>query len=195
PRVTTVIFDLGDVLFMWSSFSPKSPLSPRTLKQILRSSTWFEYEKGNLTEKEAYSTVAREINISAGDVATAFKEARKSLRSDPTMLDLIRELKAAGRTVFAMSNISAPDRDVLVTKADPSEWAPFDQVFISAKAHERKLNVGFYQHVLKATDVDPTRTVFVDDKLENVLTARSFGLHGIVFNDANKVARQLRNLV
>ncbi|KAF8502568.1 HAD-like domain-containing protein [Gautieria morchelliformis] len=162
PRVTTVIFDLGD---------------------------------GNLTEEEAYSAVAREMNISAGDVATAFKEARESLRSDPTMLDVIRELKAAGRTVFAMSNISAPDWDVLVTKADPSEWALFDQVFISAKAHERKPNVGFYQYVLKATGVDPTRTVFVDDKLENVLTARSFGLHGIVFDDANKVARQLRNLV
>jgi FMN phosphatase YigB (HAD superfamily) len=131
PRVTTVIFDLGDVLFTWSSSSPNSPLSPQILKQILRSSTWFEYEKGKLTEEEAYSAVAREMDISAGDVATAFKEARDSLRSDPKMLDVIRELRAAGRTIFAMSNISAPDWEVLVTKADPSEWALFDQVFIS----------------------------------------------------------------
>jgi FMN phosphatase YigB (HAD superfamily) len=44
------------------------------------------------------------------------------------------------------------------------------------------------------TGVDPTRTVFVDDKLENVLTARSLGFHGVVFDDTDKVARLLRNL-
>ena len=68
------------------------------------------------------------------------------------------------------------------------------QNFLSAAAHERKPNIGFYQHVINATGVDPTRTIFVDDKVENVLTARSFGIHGIVYDNLSNVVQQLRNL-
>jgi FMN phosphatase YigB (HAD superfamily) len=48
--------------------------------------------------------------------------------------------------------------------------------------------------VIAETGVDPTRTLFVDDKVENVLSGRSCGLQGIVFEDSKVVARQLRNL-
>jgi len=63
----------------------------------------------------------------------------------------------------------------------------------SAAARERKPNIGFYQHVIDKTGIDPSRTIFVDDKLENVLTARSFGMHGIVFDDQENVIQQLKN--
>jgi len=36
--------------------------------------------------------------------------------------------------------------------------------------------------------------IFVDDKLENVLTARSFGMHGIVFDDESKAIKDLKHL-
>lgn len=64
----------------------------------------------------------------------------------------------------------------------------------SAAAHERKPNIGFYKHVIDNSGIDPSRTIFVDDKIENVLTARSFGMHGIVFDDQEKVIQQLKNL-
>jgi hypothetical protein len=48
--------------------------------------------------------------------------------------------------------------------------------------------------VIEETGIDPTRTIFVDDKLENVLTAQSFGMHGIIFDDQDKVIRQLKNI-
>ena len=61
-------------------------------------------------------------------------------------------------------------------------------------AHERKPNTGFYQYVINATGVDPIHTIFVDDKVENVLVARSFGIHGIVYDNISNVAQQLKNL-
>ena len=54
--------------------------------------------------------------------------------------------------------------------------------------------MGFYQYACTRGGIDPQHTLFVDDKLENVLTARSFGMHGIVFDDPENVARQIRNL-
>ena len=66
--------------------------------------------------------------------------------------------------------------------------------YFSAAAHKRKPNIGFYQHVIEETGIDPTRTIFVDDKLENVITAQSFGMHGIIFDDQENVIRQLKNI-
>ena len=60
-RFSTVIFDLGDVLFTWSASTPQSPLPPKVTKGILRSAHWFEYEKGNLSEDQAYAAAAEEF--------------------------------------------------------------------------------------------------------------------------------------
>ena len=69
-----------------------------------------------------------------------------------------------------------------------------DIFFFSADIHKRKPNIGFYQHVIEETGIDPSRTIFIDDKRENVLTAQSFGMHGLVFDDQENVIRQLKNL-
>ena len=210
---TTVVFDLGDVLFTWSASTPKSPLPSQTIKNILRSFHWFEYEKGNLTEDEVYSLVAKEFRVATADVKDAFDAARDSLQSNPKLLDVVQELRESGLAIYAMSNISAPDWAVLSTKATPKDWALFDRVFTSyvslystyplgvlillhysADARERKPNIGFYEYVIKQTRIDPSCTIFVDDKIENVLSARSFGMQGIVFDDQAKAVQQIKNL-
>lgn len=54
--------------------------------------------------------------------------------------------------------------------------------------------LGYFRHVLESTGADPSRTIFIDDKLDNVLAARSFGMTGIVYDDFENVERTLRNL-
>ncbi|EJD03446.1 HAD-like protein [Fomitiporia mediterranea MF3/22] len=190
-----IIFDLGDVLFTWTA-ETKTRVNPKMLKKILRSATWFEFEKGNLTEQEAYDTVAAELRVESSDVREAFQAARDSLKSNPQLVSLIRQLKEQhGIRVFAMSNISAPDFAVLRGKVAPEELKLFERVFTSHEARERKPNLGFYKYVLEQTGVDPVRTLFIDDKLENILPARSLGMKGIVFDNFENMARQLRNYV
>jgi FMN phosphatase YigB (HAD superfamily) len=92
-----------------------------------------------------------------------------------------------------MSNISRPDYEVLRTK--PTDWDIFVDIFASGIVGERKPNLGFYKHVLTKIGTDPLTAIFVDDKLDNVLSARSLGLRGIVFEDSSKVMRVLRNLL
>ncbi|KAJ7783223.1 Haloacid dehalogenase-like hydrolase-domain-containing protein [Mycena metata] len=192
----TIIFDIGDVLFSWSS-NTKTSISSKTLRQILSCPTWFDYERGNLSEEECYAQVGSEFSIPPEEIRQAFIQARESLQSDDDLISLVRELKeqSNGLRVFAMSNISLPDYEVLRTK--PADWDIFDRIFTSGEAGERKPHLGFYKHVLSEAEVDPTRAIFVDDKLENVLSARSLGLHGIVFprGGSDKVKRALRNLI
>ena len=128
---STLIFDLGDVLFTWALSIPNSPLGPKLIRKILRSSHWSEYEKGNLDEDEAYLLIGKELFVDPSAIKDACRAARDSLQSNKKMLEVIRELKEAGLSIFAMSNISAPDWQVLRTKATPAEWALFDHTFTS----------------------------------------------------------------
>lgn len=136
---TTVIFDLGDVLFTWSPDTLESPLSVKTLRKILDSPTWYEFEKGSISEEDAYSRSAAQFGHTTAEVRDAFRAARVSLQCSPVLMEVIRELRESGRTVYAMSNISAPDWESLRTKAAPEEWALFNRVFTSCV---KALNAG-----------------------------------------------------
>ncbi|KAL1662218.1 HAD-like domain-containing protein [Schizophyllum commune] len=189
--IDALIFDLGDVLFTWNA-PPSTAVPPKTLHAILDTPSWHDYERGRLTEREAYAAAASELGLDAADVAAAFQGARDSLTSRQSMVTLIRDLKRDGRRVYAMSNISAPDWEVLRTKS--TDWDIFDRVFTSAAAGERKPDLAFFKHLISQTGVDPTRVAFVDDKFDNVLAARSFGMQGVVYDDFTNVERTLHNL-
>ncbi|PAV20273.1 HAD [Pyrrhoderma noxium] len=196
PATTT--FDLSPTFTKLNlvDTETKTRVSPKMLKNILRSATWFEFEKGNLTEQEAYDTVARELKVESDDVRQAFQVARDSLQSNKHLVSLIQELKDQyGLRIFAMSNISAPDFAVLKKMATPEEWGLFERVFTSHEARERKPNLGFYKYVLRETGLDPLQTLFIDDKIENILPARSLGIKGIVFDSFDNLSRQIRNYV
>ncbi|KAI0026572.1 HAD-like domain-containing protein, partial [Vararia minispora EC-137] len=194
PHVSTIIFDIGDVLFTWSAETPTS-LSPRTIRDITSSPTWGRYECGKLTQEECYQLVASERGLDPDEVERAFQYARDSLKPSNDFYAFIRSLKDRhpNLRIFAMSNISGPDYEALRTK--DADWSMFDDIFPSYASGTRKPNLGFYQHVLRETGSDPRFTVFVDDKAENVLAARSVGLHGIVFDRVEAVRQALLHLV
>ncbi|KAG2111261.1 Haloacid dehalogenase-like hydrolase-domain-containing protein [Suillus discolor] len=192
---TTLIFDIGDVLFSWSP-QTKTSISQNVLRKILSSPTWNDYERGRMSQAECYARVGGEFSVDPTEVARAFQDARDSLQSNEELISVIRHLKARSDGtlhVFAMSNISAPDYEVLRTK--PADWSLFDGIFTSADVGERKPNLGFYKAVISSTGADPSRTIFVDDKMENVLSARSLGMRGIIFDNTRKVVRALYNLL
>jgi len=191
---TTIIFDIGDVLFTWSSVT-KTTISSRTLHQILSSHIWHDYERGLISQQVCYETVGNEFSLDPAEIGKAFDQARDSLCCNEDMIAFIRELKCKsnGRLrIFAMSNISLPDYNVLRTK--PADWSIFDRVFPSCTAGQRKPDLSFYRHVIAEANVDPSRTIFVDDKLDNVISARSLGFHGIVFDSSKNVINTLRNI-
>ncbi|KAH0536546.1 hypothetical protein FGG08_006596 [Glutinoglossum americanum] len=194
-RYTTLIFDLGDVLFNWSPRT-KTSISPVTLKRMLSTPTWFEYECGKISQDSCYQRIGNQFAFDPVEVASAFAQAQDSLQSNNELVSVIQQLKAESNgtlRVYAMSNISRPDYKALRTK--PADWSIFDQVFTSGTVGERKPNLAFYRHVLDATHANPQSTIFVDDKSDNVLSARSIGLHGIIFDNTQQVARALRNLI
>ncbi|EEB93777.1 hypothetical protein MPER_07526 [Moniliophthora perniciosa FA553] len=175
--VDVLIFDLNDV-FSWS-FETTTSIPPEKLRPILSSHTWFIYECGRLAEMECYAQLGNQFSFHPDEVQQALHDARASLTANDELIALIQALKSQSNghlQVLAMSNISQPDYAFLRTRH--VDWSLFDHVFTSGSVGERKPNLGFYRHVLQTTNIDPARTIFVDNKLENVLSARSLGFDG-----------------
>ena len=192
PRCSVLIFDLGDVLFTWSPVTTTS-ISPKMLKAILSSTIWRQYERGRISQDECYRLSGERFSLDPEEVRRAFDDARTSMRSNDVFIRFIRDLQAEAEgalRIFAMSNISAPDyADV---RANCTEWGIFERVFTSAAAGMRKPDLCFFEFVLGEIKAEPSSVVFVDDRIENVLAARSLGMNGIVFDNAQRVRQALR---
>jgi HAD superfamily hydrolase (TIGR01509 family) len=179
--VRGLVFDLGDVLFTWSR-DTESSISSTTLRQILSSTTWFDYECGRLRRDEAYNQVAQQFSVDAVQIAEAFSQAHGSLKPNQEMLTFLKELREkASIKVYAMSNVGKEDFAALSRKID---WTLFDAVFTSGEAGMRKPDHAFFHHVLQTIDLAPEQIILVDDKRQNALAAERLGMRGVVFNDS-----------
>ncbi|KZT01194.1 HAD-like protein [Laetiporus sulphureus 93-53] len=193
-----VIFDLGDVLLTWSSQdqpSGQGKFSSKLLHRMLSTSTWSEYECGRLSERDCYNRLGEEHCVDPEDIASALHEARETLRANDELIAFIREMKGQSNQyphIYLMTNIPAPEYDFL-RAANTIDWSLFDEVFTSFSAGYRKPSLSFYQYVIAQTSMDPSCVLFIDDKIDNVVCARSLGFHGIVFESTRVLIKQLRN--
>lgn len=179
--LSAFIFDLGDVLFTWSS-NTTTNISSKFLRSILSSPTWFDYECGRISREACYQKVANEFSLKASQVAEAFGQAHDSLKPDESIVALLRSLKSGGKfKIFAMSNVGKEDFAAL---ADRMDWSLFDDVFISGKAGMRKPDKEFFRYVLTKIEFAPEQVVFIDDKQENVRAAEELGINGVVFDES-----------
>src|SRR5690349_22714117 len=70
----------------------------------------------------------------------------------------------------------------------------FDVFFSSCWLGVRKPTREFYERVLGMTQVDPARSVFVDDREQNLAPARALGMKTILFAGADRLAQSLAEL-
>ncbi|KAI1792346.1 HAD-like domain-containing protein [Ganoderma leucocontextum] len=189
-----IVVDFGGVLFTWSA-NTMTPVRPKLLRRIFSSSIWFEYERGNITEQECVQLVAAEFSVFEVDFARALKNARRSIRPNDAVFDLLRNMKKRSDVrIFAVANMSSSEWDLLRRKMEPEVWALFDHIYTSADVSERKPNLGFFKFVLDSAGLNPARTVLVDNRTENVVSAASIGMNAITFTTAEELSRALTAL-
>ncbi len=189
-----VVVDFGSVLFTWSA-NTMTPVRPKLLRRIFSSSIWFEYERGKITEQECVQLVAAEFSVFEVDFARALKNARRSIRLDNAAFELLRNLKKrTGVRVFGVANLSSSEWDLLRRRMEPEVWALFDDIYTSADVGERKPSLGFFKHILDSAGLNSARTVLVDNRVENVVSAASIGMKTIAFTSVKEMSRALTAL-
>jgi FMN phosphatase YigB (HAD superfamily) len=192
-----LIFDLGDVIFNWKA-PTDGRISPKVLKRVMSTRPWHKFECGQISERDCFERAGKILSLEPSDIADTMNKAKLSLTCDNGLLGMLKELKeSSGKLkIYVMSNISKPHYDLI--RSQPWDWSLFEHVFTSADVGMRKPDLNFYEHVLKAIGENcPENVLFVDDKLENIVSAKSLGFRAIQFDEVGtgRVMQQILNNV
>lgn len=117
--------------------------------------------------------------------------ARQSLTVNDELVNFIRELKRiTGIHVYAMSNIPRKEVEYL-SREHPRTRSIFDAVYASGMTGVRKPDPAFFKIILASSELVPERTIFVDDKIQNVDAARELGMRGLKFESTKSLCDYL----
>jgi 2-haloacid dehalogenase len=106
--------------------------------------------------------------------------------------DVMRDLKAAGMRLFALSNWNS-ETFAQIRRAYP-EFDLFEDIVLSGDHRCIKPEERFYRIALERIDLPPQSMVFVDDNPRNLRSAEAVGLRALLFTDAGNLRRDLRAL-
>jgi 2-haloacid dehalogenase len=194
---TAVVFDLGGVLIRWD---------PRHLYRRLLP----EDEVDAFLDEVGFHAWNHEQDAGASwgpaveEHAARFPHRRALLAAYPARfpesLDgpvegtvaILEELHAAGTRLVALTNWSAE----LFPHAEATFdfLALFEGIVVSGREGVAKPDPAVFHLLLSRFDLDPARTVFVDDSPANVAAAEAAGLRALVFTGPDELRADLSRL-
>ena len=129
------------------------------------------------------------VEVDADEVAEVWLGT--TWRVDQEVVDLAAHLRSAGTTVALFSNATTKLEADLV---EMGLGEAFDAVANSARLGAAKPSVDAFHQVGELVGSDPVRTLFVDDRIENVSGAVEAGWHAVQMHSADRLVGALRRL-
>lgn len=189
--LTTSLFDAFKEFGTSIGSDPKLPLTvlandPEAAALLV------EHEEGRI-EDEAFEIGFAERLAAHGATTEAvglIARLQAGLKPDPTMLDLVKDLRGQGYLVALVSNSLGRD---CYAGFDLDEM--FDAVVISAAVGVRKPSRRIYEIACEKLGVSPTEAVMIDDLKHNLEGAARLGIAGILHADAETTHMSLKDLL
>ena len=194
--VTTIVFDMGDVLWncdiMQFVRMRIANAADQTLlyRELFRSVEWAQLDLGSIPMEDALDGVQARLPERLHEPARSLLYGwYDDARPFPGMEPLIRRLKANGYRLYVLSNIHKRLRQK--TELLPASDC-FSGFFLSGEHGVLKPDPRIYALFCKTYGLTPSECLFVDDSPHNVEGAQRFGMQGLVFHmDADELARKL----
>lgn len=191
PKTTTmknIIFDLGGVLFArdkrkcdadllgYFSFL-RAPQMPRF---------WEDYDRGTNTLESVTRTLMEMTGQTYARCAEVLQQAIDLQEPIPVTEQLVRDLKASGRfRLYVLSNMA---HEFIAHLRRFPVYGLFDGEVISCEELVVKPEPRIYEILLERYGLDPSQSLFVDDREANVAAAERLGIHGFLFDHRNPSA-------
>ncbi len=195
----TLVFDLGGVLIDWN---------PRHLYRKVfmdrESEMDFFLEEICPAEWNAAQDRGRSIREAVRERVELFPAYEPLIRiyygrweemvSGPIdgTVSILRKLKKSGYQLAALSNWSAETFPRVADRFEFLSW--FDPLVISGEIEMVKPEPDIYHHLLEKIAKPASSCLFIDDKKENIQTARDLGFQAIQFSAPDQLSSQLRNM-
>jgi 2-haloacid dehalogenase len=195
-EISHIVFDIGKVLIGYDTEIPYLRLIPDEVERRhflaeVCSPAWnVEQDRGRTwTEAEA------ELTALYPDKAPLIRAFRQNWHHmvGPAMEDsvaIMRRFIAYGHDVTLLTNFASD-----TFRESQKRWDFLNEtrgVTVSGDAKLIKPDPAIYHLHEKTFGLDPSRTLFIDDSLPNILAAHSCGWHGAHFTGAAALEEELR---
>ncbi len=191
-----ILFDIGGVLvdynprlFLLNRFASEE-LENKLYDITFASETWTQLDKGQITRTQANQIMMkRAAKIGRKfEVNTIINEWQDILTTKEDTSKLLKLLKYNKYNLYYASNMP---KDTLEMLKRRHFWPLFNGGIASCEVNIVKPDFQFYKFLLLKYKLNPSETIFIDDTLKNVLSARELGICAIHFKSAENLARQL----
>ena len=197
-KINSAVFDLGNVLIDWDPH-----YLYRKLFQTDEEVEWFlenicdhdwnlKHDSGQLFSKGIFEKSKKYPEYS--EFIQAWYQRWEEMLGGQIYesVQILSELKEKGVLLYILSNWSAETYPIAEGLFEFLSW--FDGKIISGEVGIVKPDLEIYKLLIKRYDLNPKHTVFIDDKGENIRAAELLGIHGIHFQNAIKLRKDLQML-
>jgi putative hydrolase of the HAD superfamily len=193
--VRNVVFDFGGVLVRWqpeaviAGFYADEPLRALVREAVFRHPDWIDIDRGTLSESAAIERFAARMDRPVAEMRVLMQHIKDSLTPVPDSIALLEELAQRGIPLYGLSNMSAPIFALL--KSRYGHWDRFRGIVVSGEIGLVKPEPEIFHHLAQRYGLVPAESVFIDDHLPNIESARRLGFRTIHFADAQQCRREL----
>lgn len=187
--IENIIFDLGGVLItldMPEAERQFISLGVKNYNDLFRngnvSAFFHDYEIGRISDAEFLSSLKNLAGIELPEklLITAWNSMLGHF--PPERISLLKKLKGRYR-LFLFSNTNALHtkafRKIYADSFNESFDALFEKAYYSQELGMRKPDTAPFLKILRENQLDPVRTIFIDDNLANAEAATQAGIRGI----------------
>ena len=199
--IKNVIFDIGNVLvdFRWRVLMEDLKLPKETQavfeKTVFGSHWWGELDHGIYEEAEILKHFREDNKEYLDEFNLVWDNRDKLVESYAYAVQWIAQLKAMGLRVYLLSNYP---KDIFTLHAECGCFPFLDQVdgkVVSGFVRMIKPNADIYEYLLSEYGLEAAESVFIDDREDNIETAKALGMKGIVFQSYEQACGELDGLI
>ena len=197
-HMQNIIFDFGKVLV---EFDPHRLYDP-VFGGDREKAEWFHH---NITTPDFYDRIDRGDDFAqcVKDLQALHPEYAKEIALYDTnyhdmvgdaihgMTELLTELKTRGYHLYGLTNWSYK---VYAVMERLPIFRLLEGTVISSEEHLIKPDPRIYQCLIDRYELQPSESIFVDDKQKNVDAAKACGMGGLLFTSADQLRSDLQQL-
>jgi putative hydrolase of the HAD superfamily len=196
--IRNVIFDFGGVLVRWKpreiidSFYSEVDLRERLAQSVFQHSDWVDLDRGVLSEEQAVERFAARMRRRPEEMRALLGVVKESLIPLDESFKIARELARRGYQLYGLSNISVPMFTHLRERSD--RWRIFRGIVISGEIQLAKPDKAIFEYLCRRYDLKPVESIFIDDHLPNIETARALNFRTVLFENVSTCVQELEAL-
>ncbi len=193
--IKNAIFDLGGVV-LGRDFKRLGEVLGNTFAFISADESfpeyWSEFDRGTYTREEVTRMLAEDYNLTIEDATEQVQRLLELLQPIPETVALIEELKAKGVRCYVLSNMS---KEFYAELLKFPLFELFDGAVVSFEERINKPDRGIYEALLSRYGLEPSESIFADDKIANTKAAAALGLHTVTYDCNGDGVERVREII